>query len=830
MKHVTFLVFFFCFSVGMDGAQRDLKLWYSAPSKVWTDALPLGNGRIAAMVYGNPISEEYQLNEETISKGMPYNNYNSDAYGFLQQIRSLVFSNHSDSAQIIADKHFMAPHDLGNGGAYQPAGSLRINYLDHNGYTELRRELNISKAVSAVSYKANGVRFKEEAFTSFKDQLLVIRITASKRACISFNALLGYPGIGTRVRVDGNTLSLEGTSYDAANKVPGRVRFIVSAKIVNQGGSISLSDNSLQIRHADTATIYVSMATNFVSYHDISANEKTKSDSYLRNSNRSYAAMLADHITYYQEQFNRVNLFLGPDNYVGKPTDERIRDFNKLDDNYLAALYFQFGRYLLICCSQPGSQPANLQGIWNKDINPAWRCRYTLNINTEMNYWPSEITNLGELSEPLFKMVSDLAVSGRATARMMYDCRGWVSHHNTDLWRMTGAVDHAYSGLWPSSGAWLCQHLWNHFLYSGNMMFLRSVYPVMRGAAQFYADYLITDPRNGHQVICPSVSPENYPKRTPKASIYAGITMDNELLFDLFSHTADASAVLGIDKSFADSLLFLRSQLIPLRIGRYGQLQEWADDWDDPNDHHRHVSHLWALYPGTSISPYRNKAAFEAVKTSLMQRGDQSTGWSMGWKVCLWARCLDGNHAYKLVHDQLTLVPDTITDMAGGGGTYANMFDAHPPFQIDGNFGCTAGIAEMLIQSHDGFVFLMPSLPDAWQAGEVKGLCAVGGFIIENMKWDRGKLRSATIHSVIGGNLRLRTRVSVISDTHQVNVAYGSNPNPYFTIHTMDVERISPTGYVKPAMALQIGIAPTFLYDIATRPGDNVVIRCENSQ
>ena len=812
-------------------SSKALALWYSKPAATWNEALPIGNGRVAAMVYGNPVCEEIQMNEETISNGSPYSNYNPDTPKYLDNLRQLIFSGRSDSAQVLAETQLMGPRVYGKGGAYQTAGSLRVRFAGHEGYADYRRELLIDSALSVTTYSAGGVSYRQEAFTSFTDGLLIIRYTASERGRISFSASLTYPeGNPTRRTAEGQTLRMEGTTQAAGRIVPGKVRFMVDAMVRNEGGTVTASGDSLTVSGADAVTIYVAMATNFVNYKDISADPRSRIDEYMKAADQPYGEAKAAHIAYYREQFDRMSLDLGPDKYPAKPTDERIRDFKASADNYLVALYFQFGRYLLISSSQPGCQPANLQGKWNAKLNPAWRCRYTVNINTEMNYWPAEPCNLSELHEPLVSMIADLSEAGAATARLQYGCRGWVTHHNTDLWRMTGPVDVPYSGAWPMSGAWLCQHLWLRYLYSGDRNYLRSVYPYMKGAAEFFVDFMVTDPRNGHLVVCPSVSPENAPKRKPKANLYAGITMDNQLVADLFTNTSAAARILGTDPLFADTLLAMRSRLIPLRIGRHGQLQEWAEDWDSPTDHHRHVSHLWALYPGTEISPLRTPEAFDAVKVSLTQRGDRSTGWSMGWKVCLWARLLDGDHAYKLISDQLTLVPDTV-EKGQGGGTYPNMFDAHPPFQIDGNFGCTAGIAEMLVQSHDGAVHLLPALPAAWPSGRVRGLRTVGGFVIEELRWQDGRIAEARIRSTIGGNLRVRSASPLSSPDHALQAVpeWQANANPLFATWSMPVERVAGDGTYTPADggSKPAAMATTTLYDVETQPGEIIVLASE---
>lgn len=817
-------------------AQDNMTLWYNQPAEHWNSALPLGNGRIGAMVFGSPVDEEFQLNEETISKGSPYDNYPLTVQPNLQQIRNYVFADRSDLAQALADSVMMFDRAKGKGAPYQPAGSLRIAFCDHDGYTNFRRELDIANAVSRVTYDVAGVTYTEEAFTSFIDQLLVIRYTASKPRRLNFTARLTYPTENVNRRTENSTLVMTGTTEAAGRQVPGGIRFRVDARLINKDGQVTANDTSLAVKSATEVIVYVAMATNFVNYHDISASPDERIAAYMTKAGRNYDEAKTEHIAFYKEQFDRVKLSLKNNATAPntKPTDERIRDFANSNDLALVETYFQFGRYLMISASQPGGQPTNLQGIWNGKMRPAWSCRYTTNINAEMNYWPAEPCNLSELHEPFIQMARELSEKGQGAARTMYGCRGWVTHHNTDLWRMTGAVDHAYSGAWPMAGVWICQHVWQKYLYSGDKEYLRSVWPILRGAAEFFVDFMVKDPRTGYQVVCPSVSPENSPKLYRKGqNLFAGITMDNELVSDLFSNTAAAAYMLGEGKQFADTLLTLRSKLTPLRIGRHGQLQEWAEDWDNPNDHHRHVSHLWALYPGNEISQTRSPEAFEAVKTSLIQRGDSSTGWSMGWKVCLWARLLDGNHAYRLIKNQLSLVPAE-KESGTPGGTYPNMFDAHPPFQIDGNFGCTAGIAEMLVQSHDGFVHLLPALPDEWSEGEVSGLRTIGGFVIERLAWKDGRLVEARIRSTIGGNLRLRFARPLVACYQRdarndkgkmINdkwaTAQGANPNPLFAVYTMPVQRHEGDNYI-PLSASKPSLDG--LYDIPTTQGETIVI------
>ncbi|MDP9042128.1 MAG: glycoside hydrolase family 95 protein, partial [Bacteroidota bacterium] len=520
--------------------------------------------------------------------------------------------------------------------------------------------------------------------------------------------------------------------------------------------------------------------------------------------------LLSDHVSAYQHYFNRVKLDLGITKSVNMPTDIRLKNFNKEDDPQFAALYFQYGRYLLISSSEPGGQPANLQGIWNDKLNPPWGSKYTININTEMNYWPAEETNLEELQDPLIQMVKDLSETGKETARVMYGSNGWVAHHNTDLWRITGPVDGIYSAMWPMGGAWLCRNLWEKYLFSGSRKYLDSIYPVIREAAVFFLEFLVEEPTHKWLVVSPSMSPENSPSDMHGISIAAGVTMDNQLLFDLFSNVIRASEILDTCKELAARIKITRDRLPPMQIGKFGQLQEWLQDLDDTADKHRHVSHLYGLYPSNQISPYRTPDLLTAARNSLVYRGDVSTGWSMGWKVNLWARLLEGNHAYKLISDQLTPVGFN----KSGGGTYPNLFDAHPPFQIDGNFGCTAGIAEMMVQSQDGCIFLLPALPDQWGKGKVEGLRARGGFEIENMNWTEGKLISVRIKSNLGGNCRIKTYHPLKLKSGSLKPAFGDNVNPFFHLEKTKKALIS-----KQAVLLPLKLQKSMIYDFETEAG-----------
>lgn len=797
--------------VSLSMQAREYKLWYDKPAAVWTEALPLGNGRLGAMVFGTPGVEQIQLNEETIWAGRPNNNANPDALEYIPKVRELVFAGKYLEAQTLATEKVMAKTNSGM--PYQTFGDLRISFPGHTRYTDYYRELSLDSARTVVRYKVDGVTYRRETITSFTSQVVMVRLTADKPGMITCNALLTTPHQDPVIASDGNCVTLSGVS-SWHEGLKGKVLFQGRLTATTQGGKVSCQDGTLSVEGADEAVLYVSIATNFNNYKNIDGNEVERSKDFLDKAlKRSYADDVKAHVAYFRQFMDRSSLDLGDDQFAHVTTDMRVERFKETNDAFLVATYFKFGRYLLICSSQPGGQPANLQGIWNDKLFPSWDSKYTCNINLEMNYWPSEVTNLSELNEPLFKLIKEVSETGRETAKTMYGADGWVLHHNTDIWRITGALDKAPSGMWPSGGAWLCRHLWERYLYTGDVAFLRSAYPIMKEAGVFFDQTMVKEPVHGWLVVCPSNSPENvHAGSEGKATTAAGCTMDNQLVFDLWSAIITSARVLGVDATFAAHLEQRIAQLPPMQVGRWGQLQEWMFDWDDPNDVHRHISHLYGLFPSNQISPYRTPALFDAARTSLIHRGDPSTGWSMGWKVCLWARLLDGDHAYKLITDQLTLVRNEKKK----GGTYPNLFDAHPPFQIDGNFGCTAGIAEMLMQSYDGFIYLLPALPSLWKEGEVKGLMARGGFEL-NLKWKNGKVERLTIKSHAGGNCRLRSLHPL--SAKGLKKAKGKNPNALYEVPVIAQPLVNESAKLN-----KVELKPTYLYDLPTRAGKEYVV------
>jgi alpha-L-fucosidase 2 len=739
-------------------------LWYRSPASVWEEALPVGNGRLGAMVFGKYGEERIQLNEETYWSGGPYSTVVKGGYKVLPEIQKDIFQGNPIKAHKLFGRYLMGyPVEQQK---YQALANLILSFKNEKDVNSYKRWLDLKTGITSVQYTVNGVTYLREVLSSAPEQTIAIRLTADKPGSVSFTAELrgernssmsNYATDYFRMDGVGNDgLKLSGKSGDYMG-IEGKVRYEARLKAVAEGGTVKVDDTDLIIENADAVTLYIVAATNFINYKDVSADCQERVEKYLKGiEGKSYNRIKEAAVRDYKSLFDRVTITLPSTMTSFLPTDERLKSFDAVSDPQLASLCYQFGRYLLISSSRPGTQPANLQGIWNKDMNPSWDSKYTTNINTEMNYWPAETGNLSELTEPLIKMVKELTDQGGQVAKEHYGARGWVFHQNTDIWRVAAPMDGPTWGTFTVGGAWLTTHLWEHYLFTLDNEYLKDVYPVIKGSVEFFIDFLIEHPNGKWLITNPSTSPENPPKGPGYkyffdevtamyyfTTICAGSSIDMQILTDLFGYYVEAAKVLGLDKDFAAMVTKARARLVPPQIGASGALQEWSDDLDQMEDKHRHFSHLYGLYPGNVISAKRTPDLIDPVKKVLEQRGDGGAGFSRAWKMSLWARLYDGNRAYKIFQGY-------INDQC-----YPQLFaKCYTPLQVDGSFGVTAGITEMLIQSHEGVIDLLPALPDDWPDGSFNGVCARGAFELK-FSWKAKAVTSVEILSKAGKSCRL---------------------------------------------------------------------------
>lgn len=812
---------------GAIAKHNDLSLWYQQAATEWTDALPIGNGRLAAMVYGGVQMEHLQLNEETLWSGGPHSYDNPEAYKYLPKVRELLQQEKYIEAEAMAEKMMGTPkYQM----AYQPLGDLYLSFPEGAEPSNYRRALDLQNALATVTYTIDNARFTRKIFASHPDQAIVMQIECDKPGQINFDLSLTSPHPSESKTKNGNSLLMtgqvaprKGGEGSGARRLIGPwegegTQFAAQAKVSADGGEVLRMGDKISVKNADVVTIVYVAATSFENAKSVGADPILRVKDYLAaTAGKSFEQLYQRHLDDYSALFGRVSIDLG--NKVGKDeiaTDDRLHLVKEGGtDPLLTEQLFQFGRYLMIAGSRPGTQPLNLQGIWNSEINPPWASKYTININIQMNYWVAEVGNLSECHEPFLRMVSELQAPGRKTAKVHYKAKGWVTHHNTDLWRGTAPVDGAHWGMWPTGGAWLCQHLWEHYLYTGDTEFLKKSYPVMKGAAAFFLDVLLEN-EEGYLITSPSISPEHSHGGTNKdgmssnrsgASLSAGPTMDLQVLNDLFTNCIAASEILDIDKSFRAKVAKTKARLSPMKIGKHGQLQEWQEDWDNPNNPHSHVSHLYGLYPSKQINSHDTPDLFDAAHTSLIQRG-QSGGWPGAWRISLWARVGDGDSAHSVLNDHVM------------HGLATNLFNARSVFQIDANFGATAGIAEMLLQSHGAAIQLLPALPGVWKDGKISGLKARGGFLIESMEWKDGELVRTEIKSTLGGKCRIQSysELELLGDG-KLQKANGKNENIFYQTTETKEPIISQGADLK-----QYALKESYLYDIETKAGEKIIL------